>query len=459
VVHKKIFFSALLLCCTFLSATANVFTISKIVIEGNRKTKSFVILRELVFKQNDTLTYQALQEKILLSHDNLYNTFLFNAINFSVFDSSKNSLSIKIKLVERFYSIPLPVLEIADRNFNVWWVEQKHDIRRLNAGVNFLQRNIGGRNETMNIVAQIGYTRQLGINYFIPYIDKKLRTGLQFYASFAQNKESAFITTNNKQLFLRDYSQFIKQRFQIGATFKYRRKIYNRHSIDINYSENSIEDTLVKNNPDYFLNGATLQHYTQVKYQYELDHRNIKYYPTKGYMLTIQAAQTGLLPTDNAAMSELTLLLSKYTPVDKKVFLYNSIKTKTSFPAIQPYNIQKAFGYGYEFVRGYEYSVMDGQHYTLLRNDIKYLLLHKKLKFLFTDIAEGPFDMYLKLFADMGYVKDEYYFKNNPLNNTWLYGYGAGIDVSTMYDIVVRLEYSITKTGTVGFFLHFKSNF
>jgi hypothetical protein len=62
--------------------------------------------------------------------------------------------------------------------------------------------------------------------------------------------------------------------------------------------------------------------------------------------------------------------------------------------------------------------------------------------------------MFMNLHGDIGYVQDKFYSKNNPLSNTWQYGYGVGLDFVTYYDIVVRLEYSINKQLQNGFFIH-----
>ena len=55
---------------------------------------------------------------------------------------------------------------------------------------------------------------------------------------------------------------------------------------------------------------------------------------------------------------------------------------------------------------------------------------------------------------DAGYVQDNFFGKGNPLTNSWQYGYGAGIDFVTYYDIVLRLEYSFNKQLQNGFFIH-----
>src|ERR1700689_1607338 len=56
------------------------FTIGEIYITGNRKTKSYIIKRELSFKKGDTINLPALVKAFHEGHDNLVNTHLFNDV-------------------------------------------------------------------------------------------------------------------------------------------------------------------------------------------------------------------------------------------------------------------------------------------------------------------------------------------------------------------------------------------
>ena len=65
--------------------------------------------------------------------------------------------------------------------------------------------------------------------------------------------------------------------------------------------------------------------------------------------------------------------------------------------------------------------------------------------------------VYLNIFADAGYVsgtgQNEIY--HNMLPDSFLRGIGAGIDIVTYYDKVIRLEYSVNGWGESGIFIHF----
>jgi hypothetical protein len=140
------------------------------------------------------------------------------------------------------------------------------------------------------------------------------------------------------------------------------------------------------------------------------------------------------------------------------------VKGKISGSAFQPYYNTRALGYGKDFVRGYEYYVTDGQTYGLAKANLKFELVPKKVvhaSFIpFPKFATIPFAFYLNLFADGAYVKDAQYADrySNVLPNSWLAGYGAGIDFVSYYDIVFRFEYSFNKFGESGIFIHFTAS-
>jgi hypothetical protein len=45
--------------------------------------------------------------------------------------------------------------------------------------------------------------------------------------------------------------------------------------------------------------------------------------------------------------------------------------------------------------------------------------------------------------------------QENPLANTWQFGYGIGLDYVTYYNLVFSVEYSLNRMGESGLFLHF----
>ena len=103
--------------------------INSINIEGNQKTKKYIILRELPYHVGDNVNKDSLIFFNSLSQQQLYNTSLFLVANIRAeyplpMDSS--IVNIHIQVQERWYFIPKPVFKWVDRNFSQWWNEQNH---------------------------------------------------------------------------------------------------------------------------------------------------------------------------------------------------------------------------------------------------------------------------------------------------------------------------------------------
>ena len=71
-------------------------------------------------------------------------------------------------------------------------------------------------------------------------------------------------------------------------------------------------------------------------------------------------------------------------------------------------------------------------------------------------VGNIPFAVYAKAFFDGGYVWDNYFIRGNNLRNQWIYGWGAGIDIITYNDRILRIEYSFNKILQNGLYLHFE---
>ena len=65
-----------------------------------------------------------------------------------------------------------------------------------------------------------------------------------------------------------------------------------------------------------------------------------------------------------------------------------------------------------------------------------------------------PFRFYLKAYTDIGYTYNENNFKQNNLSNKILYTGGIGLDIVSIYDVVLRLEFSINQLNQKGLFVH-----
>ena len=151
----------------------------------------------------------------------------------------------------------------------------------------------------------------------------------------------------------------------------------------------------------------------------------------------------------------------KYFKLSDNYYFASGLRAKLSNNDFQPFYVKQGLGFGNDLVRGYEYYVVDGISYIINKNNFKYELIKPHIK-KFNFIKNEKFNMihyalYLNLFADCGYTYDykPINLLSNNLSNSFLYGYGVGIDIVTYYDKVLRLEYSINKMSEKGFFINF----
>jgi hypothetical protein len=153
--------------------------------------------------------------------------------------------------------------------------------------------------------------------------------------------------------------------------------------------------------------------------------------------------------------SSLNLQYDHYFKLSKKWYAATILRARGSAPQNQPYIFRQNLGYDYSYIRGYEYYVIDGSSFGILRFDLKRELLNKKILLPVKYFEVIPIRIYAKAFADAGAGYNKYSaFDGDQLNNRLLYSAGLGIDIVTLYDIKVRIEYTVNHLNEKGLYLH-----
>jgi outer membrane protein assembly factor BamA len=435
--------------------------IHQIIISGNSITKRSIIFRELNFKEHDTLSVVQFSERLINSKQNIFNTRLFNFVTVDTFYTAGTPfLDVRIEVVERWYIWPIPFFEISDRNLNVWF--ETRDFNRLTYGVDFTFSNLRGRNETLKILTHFGYNQKFGFTYKIPYINEKQTFGTTFGADIELNHELPVFTLNNKPVYKRSNSVYLKKLLYGFTELNFRPDIFSTHTFRLAFSYYNF-DSSIHSIPGFVLSLQAVQQFFSFCYQYKNDHRDIQYYPLKGYC--VDAEVNHAVPYETAQNSYVRTNLRIYAQIYNKWYWASGFTGKLCFEKKQPYYLQRGLGYGRDYVRGYEYYVVDGQHFILFKNNLKFALLPQrvqKIGFMQSDKFNTiPLALYINIFADMGFVfhypgnlSDKPDTGNN-LENSFLIGYGLGLDFTTYYDIVIRAEGALNRLGQPGFYLHF----
>lgn len=444
----------------------NLVYIDSISIEGNKKTKTDIILREIGLGIGDTLTVNNLPTELERNEKLIMNTGLFSSANitFKNWQAESGKIHLLIVVEEAWYIYPIPVFELADRNFNVWWVEQNRSLQRINFGMDFAHLNISGQMDRLKVEAKFGYTRKYELAYSLPYINRAKTMGLSAEVSFSRNRELNYATVGNKQQFFKLEDQFIYQRFSSGIDLSYRPRIKNFHSLYVGFRQNKIDEIIAKElNPEFFLEGRELQRYFNIGYRFVYDNRDVRPYPWKGDLFYFIAEKDGLgLFGDRNGLTFWTGI-SHFQPFGKRWSLASGLKFKYSaIRQPQPYNDNRALGFGEHSLHGYEYYIVDGLDLALLKSSLHFSLWEGNLNFgrivPISAFRKMPLRLFLSLNNDLGYANSPFNTLENPLNNRLMWGGGLGFDIVIYYDKVFQIEYSFNDLLENGLFLHFSFN-
>lgn len=448
-----------------VDSTGRFVLVNRVFIIGNRLTRDQIIMRELSLKPGDVIYSGNLPEIIDLDKKKLINTRLFNTVEIRTMELDANKIDLLIDLNERWYTFPSPIFELSDRNFNDWWQNYNHDFKRVNYGLRLYQFNMRGRNETLRFIAQFGFLRRFELMYRFPYIDKGQKHGLSMELGFHETKNLAYQTRDHKYEFA-ESDQILRNERRAGITYSYRRSFYKTHSFNVSYRNMHVNEIVIDSNANYIHGELLRQEYPTISYQFNSDHRDVMAYPLNGNQFLFFISQNGLGFSEDLNNFETSILYSRYFDLKKGFYLSNNTIGYYSYPDDIPYVNFGVLGQRKQFVRGYELYVVEGPWYFLNKTTFKKLIFNRNYHWALMPARQFryvPVSIYLKTYADLGYVRNYPHYEerglNTMLSDKLLFGTGLGIDVVGFYDIVIRFEYSFNAEGEQGFFFHVKKEF
>jgi hypothetical protein len=431
--------------------------ISAIEIIGNKKTRDYIVKRELPYKVGDLLANNELDSLNIIGQQQLFNTALFLEVNVSSEQLDSTSVKIKIQLKERWYLFPLPYFKWVDRNFNQWWTEQKRSLDRVNYGINFRQANATGNNDKLTIGYITGYTHQATLRYQLPFIDKQLKYGMGLgWAQFNQ-RELNYATLGNKQVFL-NTEENIRKGYRGNINLTYRPNLFERHALQVGIGNESISDSAFAIAPNFLPNHKKSFSYVDLNWSYSKVRFDYNAYPTKGASTEIALSQR-LSKENNLSAIQFRQIVAK--PISPNRFILAESLTIIRSMQQSNYSDRKLMGYGLMQMSGLDYYVVDGNAATLFKAAIhqkigSYTLVNPLTKKFLPSVK---YTFWIKAFTQLGYVYSQEKNKSNPLANSLLRTAGIGIDLISIYDFVLNMEYSINQLGDKGLYLRGGINF
>ena len=436
------------------------FTIKSIDIEGNTKTKSYILLRELPYHVGDIISKDSLEVLNTLAEQQLYNTSLFLSTKVtSQFLQGNESGQVQIQIVvkERWYTIPKPYFKWVDRNFSQWWNEQHHSLEHVNYGVSLYQSNLTGNNDKLVIGVIGGYTKQNILRYQLPFFDKKLKYGFGLgWQNYAQ-KEINYTTQNDKQIFFKTLD-VIRSGYRANLNLSYRPNLFERHSLQIGWGNDQLSDSGFLKQPLFLPNYKKAFSYIDLSVAFTKIQFDYNAYPTKGNSTEFIAFQRFSKASNFTSIQFRKIKAHPFSPKNFILFESNSM-----LKFLPNYNYLDTRLVGYENLQfnGLEYYIIDGNAATIFKTSLQHSIGSITIKNPITQkfLPEAKFQFWVRAFSNLGYVYSDHVLNTNKLSNTLIRTAGIGLDVISIYDFVLKIDYSVNQLGDKGLYLHGGINF
>jgi outer membrane protein assembly factor BamA len=441
---------------------ATTCTVGQIIVKGNKKTRNYIVLRELSFRSGDTLTVSDLVKDFRAAHDRLINTHLFNDVVIFLKDFRGYVADIEIDVKERWYIFPLPYFKPVDRNFSAW-AQKDYSLSRVNYGGKFTHYNFTGRNDNLTAWLITGYTRQFELYYNQPYADAALKHGFGFGFTYAELKELDARTVGNSQYFVNSDTisyagKYLSHQFSVSARYFYRPRLKVRHTVTANFVMASIDSAVTVYSPYYFDNGQRKVTYPELIYTFNYTDIDYVSYPLNGIIFETSLTRRGVDRGMN--LWQLSTRLTRSFPLARKWWFGVQNINVLKLPLSQPFYNQNLIGYGDLYLRGLDRYVVDGTAGAVFKTTLFRELVNVSIPISRNAGSHDhlPLRIYATAFSDYGYAYNQD-FKGNSLVNRMLYTAGFGIDIVTFYDLSFKFDYGFNQLGQNGLFLHIRNDF
>ncbi|MDO6392391.1 POTRA domain-containing protein [Pontibacter sp. BT731] len=444
-----------LLCHTLAAQSCHTefVVIDSIGFKGNEVSKSRMLLFELNIAPGDTLPTDELEEKLQENRRRLFNLRLFHEVGYT-YTCQEGLVGVTFTMQERWYLYPIPIFDLADRNFNAWL--ERRDWNRVDYGINLIRRNFRGRNEEVRIRLQQGFNKRLEFTYRVPYVSRTHKLGMDFGVADYRSRAIDYRTLNNRQRFFVQESGVPIQRTLLTTGLTHRQSVQRQEGLRLTYVQERVADTVLVLNPEYYIEDKQDRQYLRLEVFKVVNLRNSFVYPLTGSYFEAIAAQTFFMNGNGTPITTLRAKYVDYRHISGKYYYFVGGEAQARLSKRYAYADNVALGFR-SLVRGYELQVVGGQHFGLFKQGLtRELFKHEgvHLKFIKSPkFNKVPLALYANVFTDAGYVVDEVFEEGNPLSNRLLAGMGAGLHLVTFYDFVFRAEYTINREKTSGFYL------
>lgn len=445
--------------------------VETIAIHGAIKTRHQIILNELAFVKGDSLKETDVEALIERSRNNVFNLGLFTSVQVAPY-VVEQSLTIVISVQERWYFLGTPYLQVEERNsYDLVYAITNLDFRRLVYGASIQWRNITGRNETLTLFGQLGFSQQIMLDIVRPTLSRK-SLDHRFGLAYRNQHELIIGTEDGKAQWRRTASTPLTRQWKAYIGAKRRIGLYKTLYVELKYEHFRFSDSLyafsLEGGPARTLTTLDgLEYFPSIQIQFFKDKRDYRGFPLSGWKYQILGRITGgpaFLAT--TGFGKIGGTWAHHLPVGRRFnFAYGTQHLLTvgsrlpffskSFLGIS----QSEFSGVSTTLRGYEAFAAGTTYMGVIKSEWKYALVPRQFLHFeqipyprFKDLQIG---LYLSAFCDIAYLRDDSFNgADQSLTNQLLTGYGIGLNVIGFYDMLLRVEYARNHFNQGGIYLH-----
>jgi outer membrane protein assembly factor BamA len=389
--------------------------IDTIVVAGNEKTKSYVILDEMTLRAGAVITPALLE----YDRNRIYSLRLFTRVDLW-YDSLGTIRFLFVDVRERWYLVPFPTFGFRDG-----------DPKRPYYGAGILHSNVAGRNQKLYAALTLGHDPSASLTFIDPLLHRegRLYGGISVSFSRPRNKSSREAALTG------EYSE---DHFSAGGTLGRRFSLYETAGITLGYASVSV--------PEY-LPGRTASPDGRDKYlwgtlSFTHDTRDLAEYASRGLFVGLSITQNGF-GESAVSYTRTSGDFRGYIPLLAGFSIAARTFASISSGGSVPTYGRTYFGYG-ERIRGFYNDVAEGEDLLLASTELRFALLPARtIQVSGLPIPEEftvwRFGISLALFADAGTT----WLRGEPFGlRTLCSGAGAGVHFLLPYSVVARVEYA-----------------
>ncbi|MHB1050208.1 MAG: BamA/TamA family outer membrane protein [Bacteroidota bacterium] len=394
----------------------STYRVGAVIIIGNELTKQYIIEHEMVLKQDSLITHQGVQYDI----NRIYSLRLFTKVDITVVPDSKELATLIVRVNERWYFYPFPVVGIKDRDFT-----------KIYYGAGIIHNNVAGENVQMFGSFAFGYDPYISIGYTNPLVDIENRIFFSLRAYYTEQRNRSLLSLAGSPNF-----DEIRSGGSIGVGK--RSSLFTTVAMSVEYLNLRVTD----NRAGRTLSPSGRDEFFSLHASYLYDTRDLREYPSEGTVISLGVSKHGVFEND-VDYQRYNVDVRKYLQVTDDLVLAGRLFSSLSGGGSVPNYGHVFFGY-LEQIRGHFKTVREGEQIVGSVIEAHYPIVsprYIRLDFLpFEQFRDVRYALYFALFADAGNT----WYRSEPLAlNTFSSGYGAGVHLHLAYSAVARIEFGI----------------